>query len=211
MHIPEGILDTKTWVAMSVFSGAMLALALKGFKREEMERRIPLISVTAAFIFAAQMLNFPVAGGTSGHFMGSVLACMLLGPWTGFIAMSLVLIVQALIFQDGGLTSLGANIFNMAFAGSIGGFVFYFFFRLLFWGDRTRPLAYALAAWCSLMLAAAFAALELAMSLPLRLSVALSAMLSVHAVVGIGEALITTAALMAIRRVRPELLNLAKY
>ena len=211
MHIPDGFLDTKTWVGLTVFSGGLLLLALKRFRTFDLEQRIPLIGVTAAFIFAAQMINFPVAGVTSGHFMGGVLACMLVGPWTGYIVMSLVLMVQCLIFQDGGLTALGANIFNMGLLGSVGGFYIYFFFRLLLWGDRTRPVAYALASWCSLMLAAGFCALELSISGTVALSVGLPAMLGVHAVIGIGEALITTAALMAIWRVRPELILLKKY
>lgn len=211
MHIPDGFLDTKTWLSLTVVSGAILAFAIKGFKREDLEQRIPLIGVTAAFVFAAQMLNFPVAGGTSGHFMGGVLCCILLGPWTGFITMSLVLIVQCFLFQDGGLTTLGANIFNMALMGSVGGFALYFFFRLLLWGDRTRPVAYALAAWCSLMLAALCASLELSLSGTVKLSMGLPAMLSVHALVGIVEAVVTTTALMTLWRVRPELLAMKKY
>jgi len=211
MHIPDGVLDTKTWLSLTVVSGVILAATLRGFKRENLEQRVPLIGVTAAFVFAAQMLNFPVAGGTSGHFMGGVLCCTLLGPWTGFITMSLVLIVQCFIFQDGGLTALGANIFNMALIGSVGGFVLYFFFRLLLWGDRTRPVAYALAAWSSLMAAAFFCALELSVSGTVKLSLGLPAMLSVHALIGVAEALITTTALMAIWRVRPELMTMKKY
>ncbi|HEX7343204.1 MAG TPA: energy-coupling factor ABC transporter permease [bacterium] len=211
MHIPDGFLGTKTWVGLSIISGGMLLLALKRFKMVDLEQRVPLIGVTAAFIFAAQMINFPVAGGTSGHFMGSVLASMLVGPWTGFIVMSMVLIVQCLIFQDGGLTALGANIFNMGLIGSAGGFYIYYIFRLLLWGDRTRPVAYALAAWCSLMLSAAFCAAELAVSGTVELGVGLPSMLSVHAVIGIGEAAITTTALMAVWRVRPEIMLMRKY
>lgn len=211
MHIPDGFLDAKTWVGMTVISGASLALALKGLKREKLVNRIPIIGMTAAFIFAAQMLNFPVAGGTSGHFMGGILACILLGPWTGMIAMSLVLIVQCLIFQDGGLTALGANIFNMGLIGSAGGYYLYGFFRLLIWGDRTRPVAYALASWFSVMLAAALTAIELSISGTIKLSVGLPAMLSVHAIIGIGEAAITTVALMTLWRIRPEIMTMEKY
>jgi cobalt/nickel transport system permease protein len=211
MHIPDGFLGAKTWIGLTLISGGFLIAALKRFKKDDLEQRVPLIGVTAAFIFAAQMLNFPVAGGTSGHFMGGVLACMLLGPWTGFIAMSLVLIIQTLIFQDGGLTTLGANIFNMGLVGSVGGFYVYFFFRLLLWGDRTRPVAYDLAAWVSIMLAALMATLELSVSGTVKLSVGLPAMLGIHAVIGVVEAIITTSALMAIWRTRPELMTLRKY
>jgi len=211
MHIPDGFLDTKTWVGLTAVSGATLFIALKHFKRDNLEERVPLIGVTAAFIFAAQMLNFPVAGGTSGHFMGGVLACILLGPWTGFVALSMVLTVQSLLFQDGGLTALGANIFNMGLVGSVGGFGLYALFRLLMWGDRTRPVAYALAAWGSIMLAALCVSVELAISGTVPLSVGLPAMLGVHALIGAGEAAITTAALMALWRTRPELMVQSKY
>jgi cobalt/nickel transport system permease protein len=211
MHIPDGFLDTKTWVGLSAFSAGILALALKGLKRKRLQGRIPLIGMTAAFVFAAQMLNFPIAGGTSGHFMGGVFCCILVGPFTGFITMSLVLMVQCLLFQDGGLTALGANMFNMAFIGSVGGFYIYLFFRLLFWGDRTRPFAYALASYFSIMLAAAAASFELAFSGTIKLSIVLPAMLGVHSIIGIGEAIITTVALMTIWRIRPSLMKMTKY
>lgn len=211
MHIPDGFLDTKIWVGMTVISGGILAAALKGLKRGNIVERVPVIGMTAAFIFAAQMLNFPVAGGTSGHFMGGIFACILLGPWTGFLAMSLVLIVQCLLFQDGGLTALGANIFNMGLIGSVVGFYLYFFFRLLIWGDRTRPVAYALACWTSVMLAATFVALELSLSGTIKLTIGLPAMLSAHAVIGVGEAVITTGALMVILRLRPDIMTAHKY
>ncbi len=211
MHIPDGLLGPKTWVGFSLLSGAFLAGALRRFKALHMEKRIPLLGMTAAFIFAAQMLNFPVAGGTSGHFMGGVFACIVLGPWTGFIAISLVLIVQALLFQDGGLTTLGANIFNMGLIGSVGGFYLYGLFRLLIWGDRTRPVAYILASWTSVMLAATFTALELAISGTIGLRIVLPAMLSVHALIGVGEAVVTTVALMAIWRIFPEIMAMDKF
>ncbi|MBU0517792.1 energy-coupling factor ABC transporter permease [bacterium] len=211
MHIPDGFLDTKTWITFTAVSGVGLTLALRSFKKEKLAQRIPLIGMTAAFVFAAQMLNFPIAGGTSGHFMGGVFACILLGPWTGFITMSLVLIIQCLLFQDGGLTALGANIFNMGFIGSVGGFSLYGLFRLLVWGDRTRPVAYALASWTSIMLAATFASFQLALSGTIDLSVSLPTMLGVHAVIGIGEAAITTLALMSIWKIRPDLMQQVKY
>lgn len=211
MHIPDGFLDTKTWVTLSAISGGILAAALKGFKREKLQQRIPLIGMTAAFVFAAQMLNFPVAGGTSGHFTGGVFCAVILGPWTAFIAMSLVLVVQCLIFQDGGLTALGANIFNMGLIGSVGGFYLYLFFRLLIWGDRTRPVAYALASWSSVMLASAFAALDLSLSGTIKLSVGLPAMLGAHSLIGIGEAVITTTALMVLWRVKREIMVQERY
>ncbi len=211
MHIPDGFLDTKTWLGMTLVSGGILAAVLRRIKHADIVRRIPIIGMTAALVFAAQMLNFPVAGGTSGHFMGGVFCCILLGPWTGFVTMSLVLTVQCLIFQDGGLTALGANIFNMGLIGSVGGFYLYGFFRLLIWGDRTRPAAYALASWTSIMLAAACAAFELSFSNTIELSIGMPAMLSAHAIIGIGEATITTTALMAIWRIKPEIMQIRKF
>ncbi|MCX6641272.1 MAG: energy-coupling factor ABC transporter permease [bacterium] len=211
MHIPDGFLDAKTWLSLSILSGGILAGALKGLKAGRIRGRIPLIGMTAAFVFAAQMLNFPIAGGTSGHFMGGVFCCILLGPMTGFITMSMVLIVQCLLFQDGGLTALGANIFNMAFLGSVCGFYVYLFFRLMFWGDRTRPFAYALASWFSVMLAAAAASFELAFSGTIPLKVVLPAMLGVHTIIGVGEAIVTTVALMTLWKIRPELMKVLKY
>lgn len=211
MHIPDGFLGSKTCIGLAAISGLFLGWTLKGIKKTHLEKRIPLIGMTAAFVFAAQMLNFPVAGGTSGHFVGGVFSCILLGPWTGFLAMSLVIIVQALLFQDGGITTLGANLFNMGLIGSVGGFYLYGLFRLLIWGDRTRPVAYALASWTSVMLAATFASLELAVSGTISLKVVLPAMLSAHAIIGVGEALITTAALMAIWRMRPEIMALERF
>lgn len=130
---------------------------------------------------------------------------------TGFITMSMVLIVQCLLFQDGGLTALGANIFNMAFLGSVCGFYVYLFFRLMFWGDRTRPFAYALASWFSVMLAAAAASFELAFSGTIPLKVVLPAMLGVHTIIGVGEAIVTTVALMTLWKIRPELMKVLKY
>ena len=211
MHIPDGFLGTKTWIGMTIMSGGILAVALLNLKKEHFTHRIPIIGMTAAFVFAAQMLNFPVAGGTSGHFMGGVFCAILLGPWTGFIAMSMVLVVQSLIFQDGGLTALGANIFNMGLIGSVGGFYLYGVFRLLIWGDRTRPVAYALASWFTVMLAATFTSFELAVCGTIKLSVGLPAMLGVHTLIGIGEAAITTAALMAMWKIKPEIMKVRKF
>ena len=114
MHIPDGFLDARTAVATGVLATAGLGLALAGVRRTVPPRRIPLIGLAAAFVFAAQMLNFPVAGGTSGHLIGAVLAAVLLGPSAAVLVMSAVLILQCLMFADGGVTALGANLFSMA-------------------------------------------------------------------------------------------------
>jgi cobalt/nickel transport system permease protein len=169
---------------------------------------VPLLGVTAAFIFAAQMVNFPVAGGTSGHLLGGVLAGALMGPWAAAVVMTVVVGLQALGMADGGLTALGANVLNMAV---LGGAVSYFVLALLLrmlGGGRTAYLgSVAVAAWFSIVLASAAAALELALSGTVPLGRALPAMLSVHMVIGLGEALITVVVIGAVLAARPDLVK----
>ncbi len=206
MHIPDGFLDTKTLVTTGVFSAGAIAYGLKKAKEELGDRQVPLMGLAAAFIFAAQMLNFPVAGGTSGHFLGAILAAVLLGPWLACLVISVVLVVQCLGFADGGLTALGANIFNM---GVIGGIVCYYIFLAL---KKVLPQtksgflsAVALTSWFSVVLASAFCAIELAISGTSPLQVALPAMVGVHALIGIGEGIITTAVVSLALSAQPHL------
>lgn len=210
MHIPDGFLDTKTWVGLTAVSGAAVAVAAATLKRSAAERQVPLMGVMAAFVFAAQMLNFPVAAGTSGHFMGGVLVAVMLGPLAGILIMTCVLAVQCLVFQDGGVTALGANVLNMGIIGSFSG---YYLYRCSFavlnrLVNRRRAFltAAAAAAWASIVLAAAAAAVELAVSGTVPMKIALPAMAGVHAVIGIGEGIITLLALGFILKVRPDLL-----
>lgn len=206
LHIPDGFLHVLVSAACWVLALAVLALAVSNTRRDLDERLIPLAGIMAAFIFAAQMLNFPVAGGTSGHFVGAALAVIVLGPWLGVLAMTAVIAVQALLFQDGGLLVMGANILVM---GVVPGFVAYYVYRLgagRAWGGARLALAGA-AAWLSVMAAALVTALLLAFSGTSSLAVVLPAMLGVHALIGIGEALITTAALAFVRAARPSLLE----
>jgi cobalt/nickel transport system permease protein len=170
-------------------------------------RRVPLLGLTAAFIFAAQMVNFPVAGGTSGHLIGGTLAAVLLGPSGAALVMTAVLIVQCLIFADGGLLALGANVFNMAIVGAVGSFYVYCAIHRLLRGDRGQLVAAAVAAWCATVMAAIVTAGELSVSGVVPWRVALLAMTGVHMLIGVGEALITTMVLLAIRRARPEILR----
>jgi len=212
MHIPDGFLDVKTWVSLDIVSVVLVALAIRKTNRRLGEKSIPMMGVLAAFIFAAQMLNFPVAGGTSGHFMGSVLAAILLGPFAGLLIMTLVLIVQCFIFQDGGLTALGANIFNM---GIIGALVGYYIFQGLDRLMRSRKgyqkkFVVFVISWLSIVLAASFCALELSISGIVPLRIVLPAMAGIHSLIGIGEGLITVAVVSFISKVRPDLLNLEK-
>jgi cobalt/nickel transport system permease protein len=206
MHLPDGFLDAKTAVATAALSFVGLGGALHGAKARLERRKIPLMGVAGAFVFAAQMLNFPVAAGTSGHLMGSVLAAVLLGPGPAVIVMTSVLLVQALVFADGGLLALGANVFNMAIVGTVGGYGVYWLLIKVFRGDRGRLVAAGVASWFSIVLAATCVAGELAWSGTVSWNAAFPAMASVHMVIGLGEAIITTLVIAAISLTRPELL-----
>lgn len=208
MHIPDGLLDGPTALATAGASAAVVAFAVRRAGREFGERTVPLLGVTAAFIFAAQMVNFPVAGGTSGHLLGGVLAAVLMGPWAAVIVMTVVVALQALAMADGGITALGANVLNM---GVVGGVLAYAVFALLKWvagAGRTRFLgAVALTAWLSIVGSAAAASLELAASGTVPLRVSLPVMTSVHMLIGLGEALITTVVVAAVLASRPDLVR----
>jgi cobalt/nickel transport system permease protein len=159
----------------------------------------------AAFIFAAQMINFPVAGGTSGHLLGGALAAITLGPWAGMLVMTAVIAVQGLLFQDGGLLVMGANILNM---GLITAAIGYGLYRGVSNGNRMLKLTVAgIAAWLSVMAGALFTSLQLWLSGTSQLQIVIPAMLGVHALIGVGEALITVAALTFILQTRPDLLG----
>ena len=208
MHIPDGFLNIATVATTTAVSvgGVGNALRLTGQKLKE--KQIPLMGVLAAFIFAAQMLNFPIAGGTSGHFMGAALAAILLGPWTGLLIMTCVLIAQSLIFQDGGLLALGANVFNM---GVIGCFAGYYTSRLVtgLSGNsiKSRLIGGFTGAWCSIFLASIACAIELAVSGSSPLQIILPGMAGVHALIGIVEGLITVVVISAIAATRVDLLD----
>jgi cobalt/nickel transport system permease protein len=207
MHIPDGFLSDGVAAACWVPTIAVVAVAVRRADRTLDERRVPLLGVTAAFVFAAQMLNFPVAGGTSGHFLGAALAAILLGPWLGSLVLAVVLAGQALVFADGGVTALGANVLNMGVLGALavgGGMLA--LRRVL----PRRPVVFlavsAVGAWVAVMLGALATSLELAASGTVPASTVLPAMLGVHALIGVGEAVVTVAALSAIAASRPDLI-----
>ena len=206
MHIPDGFLDAKTAVATGVLAAAGLGVALRQARVHLPPRRVPLLGLAAAFVFASQMINFPVVGGTSGHLIGAVLAATLLGPSASVIVISAVLIVQCLMFADGGITALGANVFNMGIVGCVGGWAIYHLVHRASKGLFGCVLAAAFAAWCSTVLASIACAGELATSRTVDWSVALPAMAGIHMLIGIGEGLITALVLVGIARVRPELI-----
>lgn len=206
MHIPDGFLDGRTAATTAAVSLAGVGFALREAGRRLPPRRVPLMGLTAAFLFAAQMLNFPVLGGTSGHLMGAVLVAALLGPAAAVVVMTAVLLIQCLLFADGGVLALGANVLNMALVAPLGGYALYAALRRALPGPRGRLAAAGVAAWGSTLLAAAVCAGELAWSGTVRWAAAFPAMAGVHVVIGLGEGLITLLVLAAIRRARPELL-----
>jgi cobalt/nickel transport system permease protein len=208
MHIPDGFLNGATMATTAVASAGGLSAAVKMAGKRLGERQVPLMGMMGAFIFAAQMLNFPVAGGTSGHLIGAALAAILLGPWAAIIIMSLVLIAQCLIFQDGGLLALGANIFNMGIIAGVGAYLIYKpLSRMLGEGGRGQIAAGFAAAWFSVLAASIACSLELAISGAAPLGTVMPAMAGVHALIGLGEGLVTAAVLVLIRAARADLLQ----
>jgi len=205
LHIPDGFLTIAVSLFFWLITIIMVGLAVSKTNQSLGEKQIPLMGVMAAFIFAAQMLNFPIAGGTSGHFLGGALASIVLGPWAGILVMTAVVGVQALLFQDGGLLVMGANIFNMGILTAVIGYGLY---RLVIRQKRGLRLAMSgSAAWIATMAAALMTSLQLWLSGTTRLEIVLPAMLGVHALIGVGEALITVAALGYIEKTRPDLLD----
>lgn len=211
MHIPDGFLNAATAAGTYIASAGAVGYSLRKTSGRLGEKQVPLVGVMAAFIFAAQMLNFPVAGGTSGHLIGGALAAIVLGPWTGLLVMTSVLVVQALIFQDGGITALGANVLNMGVIAPFLGYYAYTLVKTLL-GDNARAefAGSFVAGWISVFAAAVACALELALSGTSPLQIALPAMASIHALIGIGEGLITALVIGFVRATRPDILSLSK-
>ncbi len=207
MHIPDGFLSFPVIVVTWVLAIELIAIALNRVQEEYQERTVPLMGVCAAFIFAAQMINFPIPGGTSGHLLGGTFAGVLLGPWAGSLVMAVVFIVQGTLFQDGGLTALGANVVNMGLIGTFGGYYLYRTIRYALGRDSFRGIVVgaAIAAWVSVVVASIICAFELAASGTVPLLVALSAMASWHVLIGIGESIITVVAVSYIWRTRPDM------
>lgn len=207
LHIPDGFLSTPISVLGWVATIAVVALAARMANNRLNERAVPLMGVMAAFIFAAQMMNFPVAGGTSGHMLGGALAAILLGPWAAVIVMAAVVGLQAFLFQDGGIAVLGVNIFNMGILTAFVGYGVYRVVQAITGAGHTSSLVAAfVAAWITVEASAILTAVQLALSGTSPLDVALPAMVGVHALIGIGEGLITGAALGFIMSTRADLL-----
>ena len=211
LHIPDGFLSPVVAIVGWLLAVAAIAYALRQTRGQLGERQIPLMGVLAAFIFAAQAINFPVAGGTSGHLLGGTLAAIVLGPWAAVLIMTSVIGVQALVFQDGGLLALGFNIVNMGILTAFTGHLIYQVVRKILGEGRNGLLvAGAVGAWISVMVGAAATAIELALSGASPLGIALPAMAGVHTLIGIGEALITVGALAFLYAARRDLLNIGE-
>lgn len=205
LHIPDGFLSLIVSLICWVITIVVIGTAISRTNKALGEKQIPLMGVMAAFIFAAQMINFPVAGGTSGHLLGGALAAIVLGPWAGMLVMTAVIAVQALLFQDGGLLVMGANIINM---GLVTAAIGYGLYRSVSGQSRAVKLGVAgVAAWLSVMAGALLTALQLWLSGTSELGIVIPAMLGVHALIGLGEAFITVSALAFIMQTRPDLLG----
>ncbi len=208
MHIPDGFVSGTINSVTAVVSVATLAFCVGRVKKELADKAftVPLLGTIAAFVFAAQMLNFPIGGGTSGHFLGAVAAAALLGPWNACIVLSVVLVIQGLLFGDGGITALGSNIFNMGIVGGILTFPVMRGIRALLPSGRSGYcIAAATASWLSVVVASGFCAFELALSGTSPLKIALPAMVGTHMIIGLGEAMITVAVLTAVATARPDI------
>jgi cobalt/nickel transport system permease protein len=205
MHIPDGFINAPTAVATGVVAAGTVAYALKESRGQLEDRQVPVVALTGAFIFAVQMLNFPVGLGTSGHLIGGTLAAILLGPWVAALVLSIVLLVQGLLFADGGITALGANITLMGLVAGTGG---YYLFRALAAAlPKTRGGflgATAITSWASVVVASALASVFLVLNgFP---TATFGVMVGLHALIGIGEAVITTIVVGAVMTARPDVM-----
>lgn len=213
MHVPDGFINAPTSVVAGVVAAAGVAVCIRGARRELDERTAPLAGIVAAFIFAAQMINFPVAAGTSGHLLGGVLAAVLVGPYTGALCVSVVLLMQSLLFADGGLTALGINITDMALTTTVVGYtITVLLLKVLPKTVKSVVPASFVAALISVPAAAfvfvAFFAIGGVVDLPI--SSVITSMVGVHVLIGIGEAIITAMTVAAIIAVRPDLVYAAR-
>ncbi|MEZ0293208.1 MAG: energy-coupling factor ABC transporter permease [Solirubrobacteraceae bacterium] len=208
MHIPDGFLSPEVAAGTAVVAAGAVGVGLRRASARFDDRVVPLLGVTGAFVFAAQMLNFPVAGGTSGHFLGAALATILLGPWLATLVLAVVLATQCFVFADGGISALGANILCMGVCGALAtGGLMLLARRVL---PRRRGVLLAVAgagAWLAVIAGAGATAGLLALSRTVPLGTVLPAMLSVHVVIGLGEAAITVAAVSALMATRPDLIG----
>jgi cobalt/nickel transport system permease protein len=211
LHIPDGFLTIPVAIVGWVIALIMIGIALRQTNRQLGERQIPMMGVLAAFIFAAQAINFPVAAGTSGHLLGGALAAIVMGPWAATLIMTAVIAVQGLLFQDGGLVVMGWNILNMGVFTAFTGYAIYSFMIRIVGQKRGVRLGGAfVGAWASVVVGAIATAFELAASGTSPLNLAFPAMAGVHTLVGLGEGIITVGAVSFLHMTRPEILRKAE-
>ena len=208
LHIPDGFLSIGVSLVGWFLAVIFIGIALRQTKNQLGERQVPLMGILAAFIFAAQAINFPVAAGTSGHLLGGTLAAIVLGPWAGTLVMTAVIAVQALLFQDGGLLVMGWNILNMGVITTFTGYAVYMLVvRFLGTTTRSRLIGGFIGAWLSVVVSASATAIELAVSGTSPLNLGLPAMAGVHAIIGLGEAVITVGAIGLLQASRPQVIT----
>jgi cobalamin biosynthesis protein CbiM len=208
MHIPDGFIDPQTSAIFAGISAVGVAAALKGARSQLDEKTAPLAGLTAVFIFAVQMLNFPVAAGTSGHLLGAVLAAVLVGPWAATLALTIVLLMQAFLFADGGLTALGLSVFNMSILAVWVGYGIFLLVRKVLPKNKTSITAAAfVGALLSVPVAATGFTLQYAMGATATFSTStvFGAMVGTHVLIGIGEAIITGLTVSAVLASRSDL------
>jgi cobalt/nickel transport system permease protein len=213
VHVPDGFLDAPTSVATGVIAAAGVAVALRGARRELDDRTAPMAGLVATFVFAGQMINFPVAGGTSGHLLGGALAAVLVGPYAAALCISVVLLVQALLMADGGITALGTNITLMGIVGAGTAWLVFVALRKVL-PKRVGMVAPAagVAALVSVPVAALVFTLLFAVggTAPIDTGKVLAAMLTWHTIIGIGEGLITLLVVGTVTATRPDLVHGAR-
>jgi cobalt/nickel transport system permease protein len=207
MHLPDGFLDTRTALLATAMAAGGVGLAVRHVRASIEPRRMPLLGLAAAFIFAAQMLNFPIAGGTSGHLVGGVLSAVMLGPGAAIVVVTCVLIVQCLMFADGGLLALGANVFNMAIVSVCSGYGAFRLARVLFGnnGQSATIFAAGFGAWVGTVVGSISCAGQLALSQTVPWSLGFPAMTNIHILIGLAEGVATSLVVAAVLRTRPTL------
>ena len=208
MHIPDGFIDLPTSAIFAAASAGAITYSLAGARKQLDEKSAPLAGLTAVFIFAVQMLNFPVAAGTSGHLLGGALAAVLVGPYAATLALTVVLLMQGFLFADGGLSAIGLNVFNMGVLGVWGGYAIFLLVRKVLPKNKSSiSIAAAAGGLISVPIAAVGFVIQYALGATATFSVStvLGAMVGTHILIGIGEAIITALTVGAVMASRSDL------
>ena len=206
MHLPDGFLSPPVWASLDAVAAAVIGGCVLRLRGRLPEEAVPRMGMLGAFVFAAQMVNVPVAAGTSGHLLGGLLVASMVGPWAATLVLTAVFLIQCLLFQDGGLLALGANVVNMGLCGTLGGYLLMRLLRRVLPAGR-RDVAVFVAAWFSVVLASVVVSVELAASGAVPLGRSVAAMAGIHAVIGVVEGAITVAVVRFVERVQPQVLT----